>query len=101
MALPSHISKKLRQTLGPDAGGDFVTWLDEMRAEHERSLAAMQAEFAAMRALITAFERRSDERFADLKVNIAEVKAELMKWSFVFWVGAVLAVAALAGVLRQ
>jgi hypothetical protein len=97
MALPSHLSKKLRQTLGADAGGDLVTWLEEMRAEREE----MRGEFAQIRALIAALERRSDERFADLKVSIADVKADLMKWSFVFWVGAVLAIAALAGMLRQ
>jgi hypothetical protein len=100
MALPSHLSKKLRQTLGADAGGDFVTWLDEMRAQHEESLAQIRTEFAQIRALITASERRSDERYADLKVSIADVKADLMKWSFVFWVGAVGAIAVLAGVLR-
>ena len=29
-----------------------------------------------------------------------DMRADLMKWSFGFWVGAVLAIAALAGVLR-
>lgn len=38
--------------------------------------------------------------FAALGTQLANAKAELMKWSFVFWVGAVLAIAALAGVLR-
>jgi hypothetical protein len=33
-------------------------------------------------------------------VKIADVKGDLMKWSFVFWCGAVASVAALAGVLR-
>ena len=40
------------------------------------------------------------EGFATVRAQIANVRADLMKWSFVFWVGAVLAIAALAGVLR-
>jgi hypothetical protein len=36
-----------------------------------------------------------------LGARIADVKSDLMKWSFVFWCGAVAAIAALAGVLRQ
>ena len=36
----------------------------------------------------------------DLASQIERSKADLMKWSFVFWCGAVAAIAALAGVLR-
>lgn len=39
-------------------------------------------------------------RIHQVDVRVAESKADLMRWSFVFWVGAVAAVAALAGVLR-
>ena len=35
-----------------------------------------------------------------LDAKIGQLRADLMKWSFVFWVGAVGAIAALAGVLR-
>jgi hypothetical protein len=40
-------------------------------------------------------------RIAEVDAHVAEVKADLMKWSFVFWVGAVGAIAVLAGVLRD
>jgi hypothetical protein len=33
--------------------------------------------------------------------HIGNVKADLMKWSFLFWVGAVMAIAMLAGVLGR
>jgi hypothetical protein len=42
-----------------------------------------------------------DERLSGLHVAIAASKGELMKWMLVFWVGAVGAIAALAGVLLQ
>ena len=107
MAIPSHISKKLRQHLGDDTGGDLVTWLDEMRAEREQ----FRADVLAMEArLIERMDKRFDrvdERFATvddrlsgLQVAIADSKADLMKWMLVFWVSAVGAIAVLAGVLR-
>jgi len=101
MALPSHLSRKLRQALGPDAGGDLVTWLEEMRAEREQ----FRADILAMEArLVERMDERFakvDERLAGLQIAVADSKAELMKWMLVFWVGAVGAIAALAGVLRQ
>jgi hypothetical protein len=75
-----------------------------MRAEHEETLAAIHADFAEYRhemaALIHASESRLLDRIGKVEVRVAEVKADLMKWSFMFWVGAVGAIAALAGVLR-
>ena len=85
MAVPHSVSRKLRETLGQDAGDDLVTWLEEER--EQRTLLAdrmegLHRELAALRELI------------------AKNHAELMKWSFVFWVGAVTAIAALAGVFK-
>lgn len=136
MAVPSQLSKLLRGSLGEDAGGDLVSWLDEMRLDHDKSRAEMAALIQALARRVdegfakvdvgfakvddgfakidarfaTAEDRfatvddrfaKVDERLADLKVTIADVKADLMKWMLVFWVGAVGAIAALAGVLRQ
>ena len=96
-----------------------MTWLQEMRAEHDEKLASIHADFAELRHEIQASESRVverihklevtlgdrihgvDERLGRVEVRVAEVKADLMKWSFVFWVGAVTAIAALAGVLRN
>ena len=88
-----------------------MTWLDEMRAEHEQRLLRHDAEFAKLMSAIAASEARLnnkmddrfgkvDERLANVHVAIADSKAELMKWSLVFWVSAVGAIAVLAGVLR-
>ena len=60
-----------------------MTWLDEERGERVQ-----------LRQQMTAMEMR-------LTALIGDVKSDLMKWSFVFWCGAVAAVAALAGVLRH
>ena len=89
MAFPAPLSRKLRDKLGADTGEDLVTWLEEMRAEHNEQLAR-----------IDAMETRLTERLHNVELRIGEVQSNLMKWSFVFWCGAVAAIAALAGVLR-
>jgi hypothetical protein len=76
-----------------------------MRAEHDEKLAAIHADFAELRhemaALMKSSESRLLEHIHKVDVRVADAKADLMKWSFVFWVGAVTAIAALAGVLRN
>jgi hypothetical protein len=103
MALPA-ISKKLREALGQDASDDFMTWLQEMRDESARSrqemLDAIKASELRMIERIQALEVNLTERISRVDIRVAEVKSDLMKWSFVFWVSAVGAIAALAGVLR-
>lgn len=108
MPIPSHVSKHLRRSLGEDAGGDLVTWLEEMRAEHQHLLVEMRAcEERLAKRMDERFGKvddrfaRVDQRLVGLQVAIADAKSDLMKWMLVFWVGAVGAIAALAGVLRQ
>lgn len=104
-----------------------MTWLQEMRAEHEQYRREMAALIQASESRlverihqveVTLGERihgvenslseRLGERIGKVEVgvagvnaHVAEVKADVMKWSFVFWVSAVGAIAALAGVLRS
>jgi hypothetical protein len=69
-----------------------MTWMegvDTMRSD----LDAMRADLSAMRSELALMR-------ADLRDQISRSHADLMKWSFVFWVGAVTAIAALAGVLK-
>ena len=49
---------------------------------------------------LDALDEKLSERIHQVELRVAESKADLMRWSFVFWVGAVAAVAALAGVMR-
>jgi len=101
--------------LGADAGEELVLILDEMRSQHVDLRAdfaefrrEMQAQFQALEARLDArFARidarfeRMDERFTALDRRVADVKSDLMKWSFVFWCGSVTAIALLARVLER
>lgn len=70
-----------------------MTWLEEERQERVQ----LRVELAEFRQQMAAQMAGMEMR---LTGRIADVKSDLMKWSFVFWCGAVAAVAALAGVLR-
>lgn len=110
MALPAPLSRRLRDKLGTDAGEDLVNWLDEMRAARGELEKQTAQTFETCRRLETRMEELTNElrsvevrltqRIHGVEVKLGDVKADLMKWSFVFWCGAVAAIAALARVLR-
>ena len=68
-----------------------------LRKEYADGNAALRKEHADGNA---ALRKDMTDGFTTLGLQIAGVRADLMKWSFAFWVGAVLAIASLAGVLR-
>ncbi|MEX2180394.1 MAG: hypothetical protein WD801_16885 [Gemmatimonadaceae bacterium] len=111
MPVPSHVARRLREVLGADAAEDLVNWMDEttaVRADVAELRHEMQVGFARLEANFGAQGERTRADLAtqiervrgDLTAQIERSKADLMKWSFVFWCGAVAAIAALAGVFR-
>src|SRR6185436_15706265 len=122
MSVPPRLASKLDETLGSAAAGDLVNWLDEMRREHDERMEASRADFAELRQEMLAMELRIGGRIHSLETRLGErihsvevdlgrrigdvskeverTGAALIRWSFVFWVGAVAAIALLAGVLK-
>jgi hypothetical protein len=117
MSLSPRLSKKLHVVLGPEAE-ELVTYLDASRAQSQERFDTLRADIAELRQeMRVGFEKQATEFKAQLTGQVhglevrlmehihqvdnrvANVKADLMKWSFVFWVGAVGAIAMLAGVL--
>jgi len=114
-----RLPKHLHDALGPLAGEDLVNIIDEIRADSARQLkehkawleerfASIDSRFDKVEAKVDARFDRVDARFEKvedrvgrLEVKLGEVQSNLMKWSFVFWVGAVTAIAMLAGVLER
>jgi hypothetical protein len=88
--------------------GGFGHLRAELRADLAETSAALRQEIvetnAGLRREIAetnaALRRDMTDGFAALGVQIANVRADLMKWSFLFWVGAVASIALLAGVIR-
>ena len=77
-----------------------MTYLQEMRAEFAQSRQELLDAIRGCESRLVERIHAVDLSVSKVEVKVAEVKSDLMKWSFVFWVSAVGAIAALAGVLR-
>jgi hypothetical protein len=122
MPITARLSHKLHQTLGDEAAEDLVNWMQhvdaqrvELRELNELNFSrvdarlgearhAAQADLAELRqemlAGFAALRQTLQAGLGGVETKLEQRTADLMKWSFVFWVGAVGAVAMLAGVLR-
>lgn len=116
MPITPRLSRRLQQTLGEEAAEDLVNWMqqvDAQRAElrelNELNFSRIDGKLAevAMRADLAELRQELRVGFANLQQEMARLETrferrfgDLIKWSFVFWVGAVGAIAALARVLR-
>ena len=76
-----------------------MNWMHEMDAR-ERDV-AKQSEVTQLRADIAELRQEMQVGFAALETRFERRFGDLIKWSFVFWVGAVAAIAMLAGVLGR
>ena len=76
-----RLSQKLQQTLGGQEGAEFVNWMHEVDAR--------VSDVATLRADIAELRHEMQVGFATLETRFERRVGDLIKWSFVFWVGAV------------
>jgi hypothetical protein len=69
----------------------------ELRADMDRLRTDVHGDISGLHAEMR--DLRSEWR-ADLRVTVAETRTELLKWSFLFWVGQAAAVTGLVTLLR-
>lgn len=85
MSISPQLTRALQHALGQDASEEFVARFEET--------VSLRADLAEVRhEMRVGFERA--------RADMSEIKAELMKWSFVYWIGAVTAIAVLFRTLR-
>ena len=98
-----HLSRKLQQALGEEAAVEFMSWIqrvDARTSDVARLRETMRADIAELRQEMQVGFAKLHEEMARLEARFERRFGDLIKWSFVFWVGAVGAIAMLAGVLR-
>ena len=127
MPITPRLSQKVQQALGEEAGAELMNWMHGVDARvgdvaTRADLTGLRADLAELRQTTRAdiAELRQTTRadiaelrhemqigFAKMHEEMAQLEArferrfnDLLAWSFVFWVGAVGAIALLAGVLR-
>jgi hypothetical protein len=79
---------------------DLAEVRESLRADMAELRQEMQVGFAKMHEEMQVGFAKMHEEMARLETRFERRYGDLIKWSFVFWVGAVGAIAMLAGVLR-
>ena len=99
-----RVPAALRNKLGDVASEWLVEWLDEQRqdwsdqvlnAAAERFERRLTDEIHAVRIDLAQLESRIRSELAIVRQEVAGVRVEFLKWSVLFWVGQVAAVAGL------
>ena len=97
MPVTAKLSLKFYERFGDDIAGELVDWFNAVDSTYQNQLreinelnwerfkATLLAESASIRA-----ELRGEfgAGFAQLRTEMAEMRAELLKWMFVYWTGA-------------
>lgn len=100
MAVSARLSRTLHQRLGDEAAEDLVNWMVHVDANRSELRELMDFYNARIDSRFVEQDLRMEAGFARLEAKMERRFADLLKWSFVYWCGAVGAIAALARVLK-
>ena len=114
MSAPHKLSRKLQETLGPEASDAMIDWMNhtdtrldelhaqivelrsEMRADFAELRQEMDAKFSVVREEMRVGFAKVDAKFAEAQTSAAQRHSDFMKWTLGFWV---LSLATLAGTI--
>ena len=83
MPVTAKLSRKFYETLGEDVANELVDWFNSVDATYRADLRELnELNFARFDAKL---EQRLAELNAELRVEIHAVRADLVKWMFIFW----------------
>ena len=111
MWVSARLARKLYETFGDDVAHDMVDWMQQVDARRTELRELHDLQFSRFSVLLNEQVSALHHEFTELRhdvtlglgrleTKIEQRSADLIKWSFVFWVGAVGAIALLAGVLK-
>lgn len=89
MPVTAKLSRRFYERLGDDITNELVDWLNSVDSTYRSDLREMnEANYARLMASV-------DQRFAEQNARIADLRADLLKWMFIYWTGTMLAVTGL------
>jgi hypothetical protein len=125
MAISARLSRTLRDSLGEEGADDLVNWMVQVEGNRSDLQGVMEAWRVTTDARFAEFGAHMDLRFSEMDLRFSKMDlrlsehqhemrlgfanlesrferrfGDLIKWSFVFWCGAVGAVAVLARALK-
>ena len=92
MPITAKLSNKFYERLGDDVANELVEWLNLVDTSYRQEFKELfEANFGRVEARLQAMEERiaqSEVRLeARMDAKLADLKSELLKWMFLFWVG--------------
>ena len=97
MPVTARLSRKFYERFGDEIAGEFVDWFNAVDSTYQQQLRELnelnwERFKAELRATIAESETRLIEKFSD---KLSDVKADLMRWMFIYWSGTLLSLAGL------
>jgi hypothetical protein len=83
MPVSAKLSRKFYERFGGDLTNELVEWFNQVDATYRSELReANELSWAR-------FEAKLDQRIAEVRAELANLKAELVRWMFLFWIGTI------------
>jgi hypothetical protein len=83
MPIATRFSKTFYDKFGEELAQEMVDWFNQMDQTYRDDLKTLnELNFAR-------FDAKLEQRVAELRIEIAALRAELVKWMFIFWLGTV------------
>lgn len=94
MPVTARLSRKFYETVGEEIANELVEWFNAVDLTYRADLRELNelnfARFdAKLEQRIAQSEARMERRLGELDVRLERIKAELIRWMFLFWVGSV------------
>ena len=83
MPVTAKLSRKFYERLGDDIAGELVDWFNAVDATYQQQLRDTNELNWAR------FEAKLEAQVAMLRGEMAAMRADLLKWMFVYWTGTV------------
>ena len=93
MPVTARLSKRFYEVFGEEVTNELVDWFNVIDATYRADLRELnELNFARFDAKL---EQRLADLSASLRIEITQVKSDLVKWMFVFWAPTALGVVSL------
>lgn len=110
MPVTARLSKRFYDTFGDEIANDLVDWFNQVDATYRQELREQNdLNWGRVEARLGEMETRLRSEFhqeltglrSDLDVGLERLRADLLKWMFLFWTGTALTVIGLATALAR
>ena len=83
MPVTARLSRKFYEKFGDDITNELVEWFNQVDATYRSELHEINEVNWAR------FEAKLEQRIAEVRADLSNLKAELVRWMFLFWVGTI------------